>query len=384
MRNINKIYIIFILFLSLATINNYACIPIPPDGSNNSDDNDSGDPCDPNSSLFSVEACNGGDCSALNSNDSGDPCDPNSCQWSETGCNNGDCSALDSNDSGDPCDPNSCQWSEAGCNNGDCSALDSNDSGDPCDPNSCQWSVAACNNGDCSVLDDNDSGDPCDPNSCQYNVDDCKDSKCDKNSENYTPSKCDCAGVFEGTAHKNDCDECIGGTTQKTDCFPFCVPKTFDVGMSNINPYYYSNHIYDGRGWCAFFTLSTLKGGDPCIYASYYYSTLPAFHIVGCNSPMGVEPIRPLYEHFGVVYEQTFAVQDNCTLLSQLVSNGGGKGLLDETSNHVLLIYHFSRDDENTDFDDLEVRKYDTEDDSAWDRDCQMNEISLGTLSIIH
>ena len=77
MRNINKIHFVLIrLFLSLATINSYACIPIPPDGWN--DDNDSGDPCDPSSCEYNEDACNGGDCSASDNNDSGDPCDPSS------------------------------------------------------------------------------------------------------------------------------------------------------------------------------------------------------------------------------------------------------------------------------------------------------------------
>jgi len=58
----------------------------------------------------------------------------------------------------------------------------------------------------------------------------------------------------------------------------------------------------------------------------------------------------------GVVYKPPFAVSDNCILLIQVVSNGG-KGILVESSNHILLLYHFFRSDENTDIDDISVSK---------------------------
>ena len=213
MRNINKIHIVLIiLFLSLATINSYACIPIPPDGWN--DDNDSGDPCDPSSCEYNEDACNGGDCSASDNNDSGDPCDPSSCQYDEGACNGGDCSGLDNNDSGDPCDQNSCQYDEATCNGDDCSALDDNDSGDPCDPTSCQYNVDDCNN--CSDFDDNDSGNPCDPSSCLYNVDDCDNCSdfddndsgdpCDPSSCLYNQQDCYNCSEFDDNDSGNPCD----------------------------------------------------------------------------------------------------------------------------------------------------------------------------------
>lgn len=191
----------------------------------------------------------------------------------------------------------------------------------------------------------------------------------------------DCAGVENGTAYLNNCQECVGGTTNKTDCSPFCFPKEFDRGLS-VTPYLQWLGKYK---WCAFFTLATLKGGVPCDYASYYYSTyVPTLRIVGCNSDVGAEPIRPLYEHFGVVFEPSYAIgTDKCILISQVA--GGGKGVLIQTSNHVFMLYHFTRLNENAYIDDISVSKYDTNDGNGWNRDVPMNTINFsGTVDIIH
>jgi len=201
-----------------------------------------------------------------------------------------------------------------------------------------------------------------------------------------TACKQDCAGVWGGEAYRNDCQECVGGTTQKVDCSPFCFPKQFNIGMSVTA---YPNYgTRSGYGWCSFFTLATLKGGDPCTYASYYYSTFrPEMHIDNCNSTLGAqtEKIQPFYENFGVVYEPSFAVSDNCTLINQITSNGGGKGILVQSSDHIFLLYNFYRPNENTDIGDILVSKYDTSNGNGWDSVVKMRQINFaGTVDLIH
>jgi hypothetical protein len=71
---------------------------------------DSGNPCDPSSTAYDPNTCNGG----TTSTDSGDPCDPSSTAYDPNTCSGG----TTSTDSGDPCDPSSTAYDPNTCNGG--------------------------------------------------------------------------------------------------------------------------------------------------------------------------------------------------------------------------------------------------------------------------
>jgi hypothetical protein len=174
-----------------------------------------------------------------------------------------------------------------------------------------------------------------------------------------TPCVRDCAGVLGGSAIRNDCNECVGGTTNKENCIP-CIPLTFNYGMA-VTPVA-EDPRYNGFGWCSFITLATMRGGDPCTYAADYYAIYRAADaIVGCNSPLGMDPmhLRPFYARHGIAVGA--GVWSECSLINGVNPNNG---LLITPGAHIYLIYGFHR----TRGGDVTMDKFDTNDPNGWNR----------------
>jgi len=211
MKNINKIYIVLVILLSL-NLHSYACLPDTVDewiswcddndipctvyedaedyidetgvcdmgsgGYNESecdmmvslDDNDSGDSCDSESYLYNVD-----DCSQQQDNNNEDfQYDYDACEPENADYNYNYCSSL--------CEESSENYNETACEISNCIDGSPNYSDAECDEGSCDSSSPNYEPDYCASL--------CDKNSENYDAESCNDSECDESSMNYDPSTC--------------------------------------------------------------------------------------------------------------------------------------------------------------------------------------------------
>jgi hypothetical protein len=146
------------------------------------EDIDSNDPCDPNSSAYDLEICNG-------QPDNGDPCDPSSSAYDPAVCN-----------ATDQCDENSPYYDPAVCEQQSCNPQSTNYDVDECDAQVCDDNSVGTNASECEI-------ETCDPDNINYDVDECDAQVCDDNSVRTNASECEIETCDPDNVNY-DVDEC--------------------------------------------------------------------------------------------------------------------------------------------------------------------------------
>jgi hypothetical protein len=177
------------------------------------EDIDSNDPCDPNSSAYDLEICNG-------QPDNGDPCDPSSSAYDPAVCN-----------ATDQCDENSPYYDPAVCEQQSCNPQSTNYDVDECDAQVCDDNSVGTNASECEI-------ETCDPDNINYDVDECDAQVCDDNSVRTNASECEIETCDPDNINY-DVDECdaqvCDPNSVRTDASE-CEIETCDPDNINYDP----------------------------------------------------------------------------------------------------------------------------------------------------